>query len=63
MIKRNYFYLIETQETMGRFIVGIVTIKSWKPDPVRALNKALKDYCEMSDKDADKCKVVQFNRI
>ena len=63
MIKRNYFYYLVTQDEFAKFSFGVITVKSWRADPVRGMNEALRNFCDDTGRDKNRCTIKQFNRV
>lgn len=61
MIKRSYFYQIETLGLQSGY--GVTIVKSWMPRPVFAMNKALSEFCQATGRSESVCKIVTFNRV
>ena len=64
MIKRNYFYQADTMSTDSKFMWGIITVRSWFPEPWEATNKIISNVKEKTGTTEDRqIKIVQFNRV
>jgi hypothetical protein len=62
MIKRFYFYHATYNELgQSRFIYGIVTVKSWLPDPVKAYDAIIEKNAIQSDN--GKVNIDCINRV
>lgn len=60
MISWRYFYHMEND---SQFICGIITVKSWLPDPVKAFESAYVRFTKETGSPKYECKIMQFNRI
>jgi hypothetical protein len=50
MIKRFYFYHARYNELgSNKFVCGIVTVKSWLPDPIKAYDAIVENNANKSD--------------
>jgi len=63
MIKRSYFYQIDTQEAESKYGHGVIIVKSWMPNPVFAMHRALSEFCQATGRSESVCKIVAFNRV
>ena len=63
MIKRHYFYQIDSQTIESKFAWGIITIKSWFPRPWEATQRALRDFKVETGVTNREVKLITFNKV
>jgi len=63
MIKRQYFYQVESMAIDSKFAWGILTVKSWLPEPWIATKQILSDFKENTGATDRQVKIITFNRV
>lgn len=60
MISRFYFYRCEAD---GCEVIGVVSLRTWWPDPVRAIQEAKASAAAKLGKDPADVRLVAFQRL
>lgn len=63
MIKRHYFYQLNIVSEDPKFMWGVVSVKSWFPEPWIATQGILSDAKEMTGATDRQVKIVTFNKV
>lgn len=63
MIKRHYFYIVESEGKYPHFHCGIITTISWFANPSKAYDRVLHDFCEKTKIIQSQTKLVEFSRL
>jgi hypothetical protein len=62
MIERRYFYKLSYQDRR-QHAFGVVTLKTWRPDPGHAMREAIAQLCETRRWKSENVVVECFNRV
>ena len=63
MIKREYFYQVDTMQADSKFMWGIISVKSWMPNPSKATRKIMEDIKNETGATDRQVKFITFNRV